>query len=179
MRAGEHVEKELRRSRSSLRILGGGVILFTLWDILKPLLVMLLVSEETGETQGQQEALEALAVDKLSAIVLLVILLLILLLAVLLPALRIWIGRCALAEGLGKKKSGAYVRVAFVFAVGQFLAFTAAVLYLIIKRPAVQEDLLETVASLLVELTSMATMAEMALTARRVRRMERQLREAE
>ena len=37
------METELRRCRSNLSILGSGVIVFSIWEILKPLLVSLLV----------------------------------------------------------------------------------------------------------------------------------------
>ena len=178
MRAGEHVEKELRRSRSTLRTLGGGVILFTLWDLLKPLLLTLLVSEETGELQTQSGA-EAFSFDMLADGVLILLLLAFLLLTAMIPILRIWIGRCAMAEGLGKKKGAAYMCVAFVFAAGQLLIFTAAVIFLLVSDLARPEDPLRTIATLLVELSSLVTMAETALTARRVRKLERLLREAE
>ena len=166
------MEKELRRSRSTLRIVGGGVILFTLWDFLKPFLFALMVSEETSEVQPGE------LLESIPAGILIVILLVILLLSIQVPLLRIWIGRSAMAEGTGKKKGRAYMYAAFVLAAMQLTAFTAALLFVLLGRAAEKQDLLQTAASLLVECSSMLTMAETALTARKVKRLEEQLREA-
>ena len=48
------MEKEWRRSKSTLHILGAGVIGFALWDIVKMLLVMVMIAPET-DSSGAEE----------------------------------------------------------------------------------------------------------------------------
>ena len=169
-RAGEHMERELRRSRSTLQTLGAGVIGFALWDIVKMILVLLTASPET-KTADEVGALLGPNPSDEEIILLLAFLALLSLLLLLSLALRIRIGRAARAEGLGRPHRG-YVGAAFVFFVVQLLLFAAAVWYTVFENDNSQTPL-QIASELLLELCSMVTMGELCFTARRVRRLER------
>lgn len=154
------MEKELRRSQSNLRILGTGVIAFTLWVVLKSALVLLLVSDRAPQTDG---AAEMTAGAWVFVAVLLSV-------AVLLVLLRLYLGFSARAEGMGKPRGRTYVVLAFVFFSFQILLFVLTLLQLLIAG-LMEQSLLEFAASLLLEISSMVTMGEMAFTAVKVRKL--------
>ena len=166
------MEKELRRSRSTLQILGAGVILFALWDVVKLLLVTVLTATK-GEMAGT-EAAESLLAENVSeemtplAVALLA---LILLLPILSTALRVRIGRAARAEGLGKPHRG-YVGLAFVFFAVQVLVLALGV-WGIFSGETVTETPLQLTASLCLELCSIVTMGEVGFTALKARKLQR------
>ena len=165
------MEKELRRGRSTLYILGGGMILFALWIVVKPFLLVLMFTDET----------EAAPTEVVPAITREVALLLVAGLLLLMAAgvgLRIWMGLSARAEGLGKPRGRAYMIVGFVFFAIQLVGFVATAIQLLFYG-AQTDNLPEAIASLLVDLSSMVTTGEMAFTARKVKRLEAQLRKAE
>ncbi len=171
------MEKELRRGRSTLQILGVGMIVFALWDIAKYFLIMLMIAPD--ETGGNGAAADPFPVaeqpenDLAIAVGVLVLLMLLLILGL---ALRIRIGRAARAEGLGRPHRG-YLGICFaVFAVQVFL-FGLGV-WSFASGYSSDQTLLQIFASLLLELCSLITTGELGLTALKVRKLEKQLSEA-
>ena len=159
------METELRRCRSNLGILGSGVIVFTVWELVKPLLITLLIPQ--AETVAAEPA--ALQISVELAVALLFALLAVFVLDVI---LRFRIGRAARAEAAGRKKGSAYVVFAFVIFGLQALGFLAALVQLL-RSGLMGRSALETAASLLVELSSAVIMGELAFTAVKVRKLSK------
>ena len=162
------METELRRSRSRLCTFGTGVLIFALWDIMKPLLTLLIIPQTGGEVAE---------IGENAGLALAVVLLIILTLFFVTLGLRIYLGISARAEGMGKPKGKVYMIFAFLvffFLAAIFAAEVAAVIFGMTSL-----DPLEIVTALSLEGISMITMGELAFTARKVKRLEKQLREAE
>ena len=155
------METELRRSRSTLRILGTGVIAFTVWSVLKTILVFLLVPLEQ-KPEGE--------ISDKEAMVLLVIILAVLLFIILDIVLRLRLGFSARAEGLGKHKGKAYVVFAFIYFFFQII-IAALSFYQLFRYGLMDRSIPETAASLMLEISSAVTMGEMAFTAVKVKRL--------
>ena len=153
------METELRRSQSKLRILGAGMIAFALWAAIKPVLVVVLTRPE--QAKAGEDALVELVFR---------------LLLIILPnvGLRIFLGFSAWIEAMGNRKGMVYVILAFlVFAIQ--LTLLVSSLRLIIVTRELGENPLETIASLLLETTSMSTTGELAFTALKVKRLRGRL----
>jgi hypothetical protein len=162
------MEKQLRKNRSRLRIFGGGVIAFTLWSLLKPLLLSLMLEPD--------EPAAPIEVSELSNSVLIFVLVLILL-DVLLAGTRIFIGLSARAEGRGKPKGKTYVVFAFLIFSIQFLLLIFTVVQLI-RGESEDQTVLDAAGALIVEVGSVVTMGETAVTAVRVKKLAAAVREA-
>ena len=161
------MEKQLRKNRSRLRIFGGGVIAFTLWSLLKPLLLSLMLEPD--------EPAAPIEVSELSNSVLIFVLVLILL-DVLLAGTRIFIGLSARAEGRGKPKGKTYVVFAFLIFSIQFLLLIFTVVQLI-RGESEDQTVLDAAGALIVEVGSVVTMGETAVTAVRVKKLAAAVRE--
>ena len=162
------MEKELRRGRSTLRMLGLGIIVFALWDILKPALAAMLAPAATTEPTGTAE---------ITPFMWLIVALLLAYILLGLP-LRFYVGRAARAEGLGKRKGrGLYVFWSFVILALQLFLLVLS-LGSFFGEQASKGAVLEQLAALLVEGGSLLTTAQLGFTALKVRRLERQLGEA-
>ena len=176
MQSHAAMEKELRHRRSTLRTFGMGMIIFTLWAMLKPVLVALVISPETGRANVAED-LDALSnalaeTGPIGWVVLALMFLFILMIAF----LRLYLGFSARAEGLGQRRGNLYVIITFLFFIIQAALFAAEVFFLM-KTGTAEKSALETAASLIVELTSTVTTGELAFTAVTVKRLDRQLRQ--
>lgn len=160
------METELRRCRSNLSSLGSGVIVFTAWELIRPILISLLV-QETGNA-----APAAVKVPELSPGLLVFLILAFLVLAVLDIILRFHIGRAARAEAAGKRKGNAYVVFAFLIFGFQTIGFLFTVVQLF-RVGLMGNTILDTAASLLVELGSTVIMGELAYTAVKVKKLSK------
>ena len=173
-----NMEKELRHSRSKLWIFGTGVIAFTLWSIIRPLLILLFPTGAAGlaaeAESGITEKLDTIPVSPLFIALALLFLLLVFFLVI---GLRFYIGFSARAEGVGRHRGSAYVVIAFVFFAFQVLSFALTGYYLF-KTKMSDSSVLETAAAVLVEVSSMVTMGEMAFEAVKVKKLTRQMRKA-
>lgn len=160
------METELRRCRSNLSILGSGVIVFTVWELIRPILISLLV-QETGNAAPAAVTLPELSPGLLASLIMAV-----LVLGTLDIILRIHIGRAARAEGAGKPRGSAYVVFAFFIFGFQTIGFLAAVIQLL-RNGLMEQPILDTAASLLVKLSSTVIMGELAFTAVKVKKLSK------
>ena len=165
------METELRRCRSILRILGTGVLAFTMWDLIKPFLATLMVLPDKTEMTTEELNLE------LESDILVILVLALLLLFLLSIGLRIYLGFSARAEGMGKSHGKVYMGIAFVLFLVQVLLL-AIFLFNIIVLKWTESSLPEIAASLLMEFSSTATMGGLAFTAAKVKRLDRELQRA-
>ena len=169
------MNRELTKARSTLRILGEGILIFTLWDVLKPFLLMLLpraVPEATTELAAQMAAELPFQLPELSASSALLILLGVLLFLLLYLVLRLYAGFAARAEGLGRARGGGHVIAAALVLLFQTAGLLVTVWLLFRLRP--KGSIWEEAASLTLEISSAAIMLEMLVTSVRYRRLRRQ-----
>ena len=163
---GTTMELELRRCRSTLRIVGTGVIAFAVWAALKPLLLLLMVPEEAVDSALFQE---------LPQICKLIAVLVIILIVALGIGFRLYLGFSARAEGLWNRKGSAYVILAFVYLFIQVSINISSLAYLI-KNGIADQAFAQTATSLILEISSTVTTGEMAFMGAKVKRLSAWLR---
>ena len=165
MRENDALQIQLRKNQDTLKIVGLGVMAFGAWSIVKSILYTTaqwssikeeIVVPEANETLAKMVYLFMIAVTMAVEI-----------------AIRLYIGRSAVAEGKGERKGPGYIVVAFLITlIGLALTFTAIVV------PGIRIELnLEALMSLFVEITSAVITLEMCWSAIRVRKLRRQLAE--
>ena len=158
------MDRDLTKARSTLRILGEGVLVYTLWDIIKPFLLILL-------PQAEQEAAAELPfhLSEMSVKTVVIFFLTVILSGILYLIFRLYVGLAARAEGLGKVKGRGYVIIAFLLVVMKVSAFVLSVWLRFKMR--VQVDIAEIMAFLTLEISSAVIVFETALTAVRLKRL--------
>ena len=163
---GTTMDIELRRCRSTLRIVGTGVIAFAVWAALKPFLILLMVPTGTVDSTLFQELPLS---DKIIAVFM------ILLLEALVIGFRLYLGFSARAEGLGKRKGKVYIILTFVYFFIQISSNILTVGYLI-KRGGSAQTFAQAITSLILEISSTVTTGEMAFMGVKVKRLSARLR---
>ena len=160
-------EVRLRKYKHMLVISGMAVIAFGVWSIVKTILYTTAQWNSITEEITVPEANETLAK--------MVYLFMIAVTMAVEIAVRLYIGRSAIAEGKGERRRPGYIAVAFLIAfLG--LALTASAIVI----PGIHIELnLDLLASLFVEITSAVITFEMCWSAVRVRKLRRQLAERE
>ncbi|MBO5544280.1 MAG: hypothetical protein J5949_06565 [Oscillospiraceae bacterium] len=164
-------QRELRKNRSKLHILGTGMIALTLWTIVKSGLILWLAPTRV---EGPEQSGE-LAADLLADVpesVLLVLVILLLFAVVFSIGMQLWIGFSARAEGLGRRKGRAYVIGAFLLMVFQAVSVALAAAGVVLGTYS-DETIQEGVVSVLFEITCLIIVTEIAFTAARLRRLKR------
>ena len=160
------METELRRCRSNLSILGSGVIVFTVWELIRPILISLLVQKTNDAAPAAVPALD------LSPGLIAALGAAILGLAILDIMLRFYIGRAARAEAAGKRKGNAYVAFAFFIFAFQAIGLLVTVVQLF-RSGLMEKTVMDTAASLLLEISSTVIMGELAFTAVKVKKLSK------
>ena len=167
MQENDALQIQLRKNQDTLKIVGLGVMVFGVWSIVKSILYT---------TAQWSSIVEEITVPEVSETIMKTMYLF--MIAVILTveiAIRLYIGRSAVAEGKGERKRPGYIVVAFLIAlISLALTFTAIVV------PGIRIELnLEALMSLFVEITSAVITLEMCWSAIRVRKLRRQLAEQE
>ena len=161
-------EKELRKNRSKLRVLGTSTVVLTMWNVVKTVLVMWLapMQRATGELTGDLP--DYIPKDLPDGIVLALLLGLLLFVAGCL-GVQIWVGLSARAEGFGRPKGKAYIVAAFFLTVVQVFSviLTASS---VIRGTYPENSLEEAVVSVLFEFTCLVIFGELAVTASKLKR---------
>ena len=155
-------ESELRRGQNTLFILGGGVITFGVWSVVKMIMYFALDPAKYFHFDDIPQEYRLLAMAFAYGIIALIVGLDV--------GLRFYVGLSARAEARGKKKSRAYIVVAALMAAGNLLIFLGA-LFL----AASAANILDTAVSTIVDITAQITLIELVLTARRVQRLRKLL----
>ncbi len=163
---GVDMETEFRRCRSDLSILGSGVIVFTAWVLPKPLLIALLIP------QADTDVTTVAAEEQCSMGMIFVFFFGLFLLFVLDVWLRFYIGKAARAEAAGKQRGNGYMVAAYVFFAFQAVSFVITVAQLF-RSGLTEGSVLESAASLLVELSPAIIMGELAFTARKFKKLSK------
>ena len=162
------MNRELTQARSTLRILGEGILIFTLWDIIRPFILMLLPQAETEATAAELP----FQLSEMSEGTILLILSGIVLFSLLFIGLRLYAGLAARAEGLGRSRGWGYVVIGFLLLIAQTALFLASI-WLLVKMK-MMGNVLERLAFLTLEISSAAIMFEMSVTAIRFKRLREQ-----
>ena len=167
MRENDALQIQLRKNQDTLKIVGLGVMAFGAWSIIRTILYITSQWSSIVEEITVPEVSETIMKTMyffMTAVVLAVEI-----------AIRLYIGRSAVAEGKGERKGPGYIVVAFLITlIG--LALTASAIVI----PGIHIELnLDLLASLFVEITSAVITFEMCWSAVRVRKLRRQLAEQE
>ena len=156
------MQLELRRQQNNLVILGGGVIAFNLWGLLKMLLI--LITANTQKNYILQDVGEGMA-EKIAFYVLFFIFIFADLL------FRIYIGRSAIAEGRGKRKGTLYL----LFAILLFVFYMAGIGLNMFIKLAEYESLEDRIVQTVIEITSAVIYLELFISALRTRAIQRKM----
>ena len=156
-------ETELRRGQNTLFILGGGVITFGLWSVVKSIMYLMVNPFQYFHSDDVPQEFQLIVMAVVYGIAALLVGLDV--------GLRFFVGLSARAEARGKKKSRAYIVVAAVMAAGNLLLFLGTLLLTATTPDAVTGNLLDTLVSAVVDVTALITLFELVFTARRVQRL--------
>lgn len=154
--------KEIRRNQSILSTTGRGVIFFGLWDIIKINLYFIL---------GRDTLLAPVEADLTvnRSFLLTVVYVTVMIAACIFFLLRFYIGRCATREAKDNIKKPYLGLVVF------FIVFTVASMIVGITSVDTNGSLLDQLASMLVDITSIVTFIELLTASRRLRNYRSQL----
>ena len=177
-KGSNHINNDLdhilmRRSQNTLIVVGTGIILFSIWTVVKTLgLVFMLKDESIAIARKAADKIGISISDQHLYYIVLAVMLIIMLLFL---AVRTYIGRAAISEGRGVRRRKGYLILAVILIIINTVAVTAN--YLL---PESQEYLGElstnnSMPALIIEVTSMIMMVEMVFAAVRLRRARRRI----
>ena len=165
MQENDELQIQLRKNQDTLKIVGMGVMAFGAWSVVKTILSTTFrwssITEEMAITEVDNRIMGAVFLLITAAFLAAEI------------AIRLYIGRAAIAEGNGERRRPGYIAVTFVITV---LGLTMTIISIAVPGLR-KEPGLEVLASLFVELTSAVVALEMCWAAIRVRKLRRQLAE--
>ena len=165
-------DMSLRRAQNTLIIVGTGTILFGLWSVVKTVGVILINRrEEVAMIRENSQIPEALAGDGVMFAIVLVISAIILLIDL---ALRLFVGRSAIAEAQGRRCSFLYIPVTVLMILSGFATVLFEVYVLFFASPDSTAASDVSLASVIIELTSMLMMIKMVSDAHSVRKYRKQ-----
>ena len=165
MQENDALHIQLRKNQDTLKIVGLGVMAFGAWSIVRTILYTTLQWNSIIENMVEQE-LSA----KTAGIMYIIVSVMIMAVEI---AIRLYIGRSAIAEGKGERKRSGYIVVAFLIALLN-LSLMFSFFMLLGTRTEISLDALVT---MFVELTSTVILLEMCQSAIRVRKLLRQIAE--
>lgn len=170
----QHINNEpeqikIRRAQNNLIVVGSGTILFSLWTLFRMVASLFLLKKETLDSfkelpsVKEQPASDGLIFAVLVAVVLVVVGVVIL--------VRIYVGRAAIAEGRGHKRSSLYLVLAALMIFGCFYSIISVFV------PSAGDAVLggafaqhNSVSSIIIELTSAVMLFEMIVSAHTIRK---------
>ena len=168
--ANQPEKMQLRRDENTLMVVGSGVIIFGVWSVLKVLLLETTrLPEMMEEIRLQDLGLEETGIGDLSWVVAALTMVFILIGLLLDLSIRVFVGLSARAEGKGKKQGRVYLVLSALLLVVSGLSFCSYI-YAFSRG---SDQVMDSDAAILVELTSFVTLLQMILSAVRVRRARR------
>ena len=162
--ANSRLQLQLRKNQSDLAAIGLGVIAYGVWSVIK---TVLYTARDRGSVLAPIEG------DKTQLLIFWAALGVMLAVEL---ALRLYVGRCAIAEGRGRKSRKAYIVLALLMAISSF-AMLALLVYAQV-RLNVYTGIENEVVAVIVELTSDVLLAELAIAALRVKHLRKKQRGA-
>ena len=162
--ANSRLQLQLRKNQSDLAAIGLGVIAYGVWSVIK---TVLYTARDRGSVLAPIEG------DKTQLLIFWAALGVMLAVEL---ALRLYVGRCAIVEGRGRKSRKAYIVLALLMAISSF-AMLALLVYAQV-RLNVYTGIENEVVAVIVELTSDVLLAELAIAALRVKHLRKKQRGA-
>jgi len=164
-----HMDKELRRNQSILKISAEGVMLFALWSIIKTVLYCLTKPEAVLETLSFGQDLGG---DH--EITLVIFLIAAAVMDLIDFALRLYVGTCAVRESRGKKNGIVYLVINIVFII--ISISTVFVLCTPISHHLTRDSV---IISIIVELTALFAETELLMSAIKVKTIRKKMKAEE
>ena len=162
-------ERELRRQRSTLRSLALGITVFGLWSVLKAAVTAFLVPVEK---MLDEQTLAFFTESGMRYVIYIILLVVVLVFAAIDLIPRFYVARKARRESLGQNPGKAWM----VWALVLFVIWAAIDIAEIIFFPKLLEQTstgrLDTIISLVLDITATVILGELCLTAFRIRKIE-------
>jgi hypothetical protein len=158
---------EIRKSQNTLIVVGSGIVLFSIWTVVKTMGTLFLLRKETVEgIRNMMEPVEGITDD---AVFLLLIVMFVVFSAVLM-GIRMYVGMSAIAEGRGKRRSRLYIFIAIVMIIGNILYFFTG--FFSTGAPeqlgALSRD--QSISTLIIDATSVIMLTQMVISALKIRK---------
>jgi uncharacterized membrane protein len=162
--------RQLRHDRDVLRMVGLGVIAFGLWSVVRVFMYIAIEKSQIYDLiKNAEKTIDEITEENADFVNTLVYFLFIaiIMIATLCDILvRLYVGRCAIAEAKGLRRGNAYLVIAGFMALLSLLMMVSALTGL--KPDA--DVILDRLSTLLVELTSFITLIELFAAVYRIRR---------
>lgn len=158
---------EIRKSQNTLIVVGSGIVLFSIWSMVKFLSMLFLLRNETVagvmSIAGPVEGISDRAAFWVIAIVTIVIMSFI--------SFRIYVGLSAIAEGRGKRRGYLYIIIAMIMIISSvwylFIGFTTS------EAPeqlgAFTRN--QSISTLIIDATSMIMLIQMVISAIKIKKL--------
>ena len=165
MQENDALHIQLRKNQDTMKNVGLGVMAFGAWSIVRTILYTTLQWNSIIENMVEQE-LSA----KTAGIMYIIVSVMIMAVEI---AIRLYIGRSAIAEGKGERKRPGYIVIAFLIAL-----MDLSLMFSFIMLPGARAEIgLNSLVTMFVEFTSAVILLEMCQSAIRVRKLLRQIAE--
>ena len=159
------MQAELRKHQNALIIIGSGVIAFGAWSMIK-----LFVSFSLSREELRALAIEAFGTEEIDHFASFIFYAIMAIIPLSVFLMRLYMGLSARAEGRGRKKGVSYLVLAVLFVV----ANTASILFrfaTFFASSHTGDDIVDMIASTVMDATSLITLAELLYSASRVRKL--------
>ena len=172
------MERELRKSKNILVVLGYGVMMFAAWNLFKAILTCTLdfgVYKEMISSAITAEDLENFNMSKEAFVRVIEIFIItaVLVISLVDTLIRIRVGLSAVAEGKGKKSGKFYLAASVIIILVSLLSIYTNFTELI--HPNESTEFENTIASLIFDITSLIIVLQMIYYAKRVRKLTKEL----
>lgn len=172
------MERELRKSKNILVVLGYGVMMFAAWNLFKAILTFTLdfgVYKEMISSAITAEDLENFNMSKEAFVRVIEIFIItaVLVISLVDTLIRIRVGLSAVAEGKGKKSGKFYLAASVIIILVSLLSIYTNFTELI--HPNESTEFENTIASLIFDITSLIIVLQMIYYAKRVRKLTKEL----
>lgn len=163
MNGGIFVEANIRKLENNLVTIGTGVVILSLWTLLKNILYMFVYQEEIEKESSTLQPIETVFVIGLIAA------------GVVVLVLHCFIGMSAIDEGKGKRKHPVYL-----FVTGFIIIFYAAMILLELLLLFFNKDFsLKLAVSMVIDVTTIGLMIDILTSSLRLRKLKKQKAEKE
>ena len=160
-----------RRSQNTLIIVGTGIIVFSIWTLIKTVGMTLMNWTDILTELRSVQGLDDPSISDTALFTILMIVLLIYLGGGIL--LRLFVGLSAIAEGLGKRRSILYILAAAFMIWSSFSGCLISIAGLLSGETAEESSIIlqnrPSVSAMIIELTSLIMMVQMVVSAIRIR----------
>jgi hypothetical protein len=165
---------EIRKSQNTLIVVGSGIVLFSIWSMVKMMGLLVLLKKETvNELIEKVGTIEGVSEDTLFWIFFAIILFFM----AFALAIRVFVGLSAVAEGRGKRRGLLYILIAVIMMIGDICFFCVGFFMTEEEQfGALARD--QSISTLIIDVTSLIMLTQMVISALRIRKFTRRKRRA-